>query len=180
MEFIENIIYLPEILTEFECNQLIQKAETVGFQQAMLTGTDGKLFLNTKIRNSSRCMIDDETFAQILLDRISKYLPDYKNFKINERLRILKYRPGEYFRKHYDNYYSSSSMQGFLTIQIYLNDDYNGGSTRFWNHDTYFATKQRKGSVVIFGGDVLHDGEMVKEGVKYSLRTELMRPIGCN
>ncbi|CUA71038.1 hypothetical protein RSOLAG22IIIB_04430 [Rhizoctonia solani] len=54
----------------------------------------------------------------------------------NQRLRFLRYSPGQFFRKHCDgNYHDPESGHiSYYTLQLYLNDipPEQGGSTRFW------------------------------------------------
>jgi hypothetical protein len=58
----------------------------------------------TDFRNNDRCIIDDTDMAKILFERIKTYLPEiWKNYKIvglNERLRFLRYDPGQKFKSH--------------------------------------------------------------------------------
>lgn len=58
---------------------------------------------------------------------------------LNERMRFLKYDPGTFFAPHYDGSYVRSreagvdraGEQSFVTFQLYLNEGFEGGSTRF-------------------------------------------------
>jgi hypothetical protein len=63
---------------------------------------------------------------------------------LNERMRYLRYDPGTYFAPHYDGSYVRSheaglervGEQSFVTFQVYLNEGFRGGSTRFLSrHD---------------------------------------------
>jgi hypothetical protein len=59
-------------------------------------------------------------------------------------MRYLRYDPGTYFAPHYDGSYVRSNEAGpervgeqsFVTFQVYLNEGFRGGSTRFLSrHD---------------------------------------------
>eukprot|EP00388_Colpodella_angusta_P036999 GDKK01040429.1.p1 GENE.GDKK01040429.1~~GDKK01040429.1.p1 ORF type:complete len:343 (-),score=1.83 GDKK01040429.1:191-1219(-) len=58
---------------------------------------------------------------------------------LNERMRYLRYDPGTFFAPHYDGSYvrageagaERSGEQSFITFQLYLNEGFQGGSTRF-------------------------------------------------
>jgi len=101
---------------------------------------------------------------------------------VNERLSFLKYGPGNYFRKHYDGQIElRDGRKARATLQVYLNggttDKIVGGATRIWSHDhqRFYDVEPRVGRVLIFQqAMVLHSGEEVKKGVKYTLRSDFM------
>lgn len=110
---------------------------------------------------------------------------------LNERLRFLRYGPGMYFRPHvdgkfYDNRGAMKKMS-FLTLHLYLNgsDDHGGeeeegpegGATRFWTKDKreYIDVEPKVGRVLLFQQrGMLHSGEEVTAGLKYTIRTDAM------
>eukprot|EP01032_Pedospumella_encystans_P011645 gene11645-13531_t len=65
---------------------------------------------------------------------------------LNERMRYLRYDPGTFFAPHYDGSYvrakeagvERSGEQSFVTFQLYLNEDFKGGSTRFMSQDAIY------------------------------------------
>ena len=64
-----------------------------------------------------------------------------------------------------------------ITIQMYLHDvpEGFGGATTFIGKDEgNFACQPRCGSALIFTQNLLHEGSLVKEGIKYTMRTEVM------
>ena len=89
-----------------------------------------------------------------------------------EPLQILRYRPGQQYHPHFD--WLGETNRRILTALIYLNDDYEGGETRFVK--TGLTVKGRAGDVLLFrnigrdgGLDPLseHAGLPVTSGVKY-------------
>ena len=96
------------------------------------------------------------------------------------RLRFLRYKPGEYFRPHRDGSYCREDHSEFsvATIMFYLNEDMVGGSTTFLEDpgvtDVDIPYHPRTGSVVVFAHQLYHEGEELREGVKYACRTDLM------
>ena len=69
----------------------------------------------------------------------------------------------------------------YVTVQLYLNDRFKGGTTRFLcgsvkkpSKSRYYDVKPKVGSVLIFDHDILHEGSEVKNGTKYSVRTDIM------
>ncbi len=62
------------------------------------------------------------------------------------------------------------------TINIFLNDNFTGGSTEFFSEDgiSQFDAKPLAGRGMIFDNQILHCGNKVMTGCKYLLRTDLM------
>ena len=109
---------LLNVFTPEECQEWIQMTEERGYSAALLNyGVEQVLV--TDVRNNDRCMIDDVDMAQKIFERIKSYLPNrWKDFQLvglNERLRFLRYDPGQRFAPHYGKkiLYSYFSMRFF-------------------------------------------------------------------
>ena len=65
-----------------------------------------------------------------------------------------------------------------ITIQMYLHDVPKefGGATTFIGKDKDHPChcQPKCGSALIFSQNLLHEGSLVKEGIKYTMRTEVM------
>ncbi|KAL8775029.1 MAG: hypothetical protein Q9209_000508 [Squamulea sp. 1 TL-2023] len=109
--------------------------------------------------------------------------------RLNERMRFLKYTKGQYFRPHCDGVYVTpdGSERSYYTLHLYLNDSddassgarIEGGATRFhslsWDEYKYLDVEPKVGRVLIFQHrGLLHAGDDVRGGTKYTLRTDLM------
>lgn len=115
--------------------------------------------------------------------------------RLNERLRFLKYTRGMYFREHIDGSYVTpdGSEISFLTVHIYLNgsapDDtpdeehledheksLKGGATRFFGYiKGYHDINPQTGACLVFQHRALmHSGEDLDQGTKYTIRTDVM------
>lgn len=115
--------------------------------------------------------------------------------RLNERLRFLKYTKGMYFREHCDGSYVTPDGDeiSFLTVHFYLNgqgardsevqhnlEDHEkplkGGATRFFGfHNNTYDVNPATGACLVFQHRMLsHSGEEVEQGVKFSLRTDVM------
>lgn len=113
--------------------------------------------------------------------------------RCNERMRFLRYEDGEYFRPHKDGSYETPDREqrSYFTLHLYLNDHcrytqdglagaeirLKGGATTF--HDSCMKGKldvfPKAGRVLLFQHkDLLHSGADVMQGVKYTMRTDLM------
>lgn len=92
----------------------------------------------------------------------------------NPNLRLYKYTKGMSFGKHVDG---SHAVEGWgktrVTVLIYLSSC-QGGATSF-EHGISFSPKEGAMLLHVHGDDCLeHEGEPVKAGIKYILRTDLV------
>ena len=71
-----------------------------------------------------------------------------------EPLQILRYRPRQQYRPHFDAE-SGTDNQRILTVLVYLNEDYEGGETRFVR--TGLTFKGKRGDALVFR-NALPDG----------------------
>lgn len=86
---------------------------------------------------------------------------------------IIRYGPGGDYEAHAD---AGHDLQyRYFTVLCYLNDDYEGGSTRFpsLNH----ATAPRCGKVILFPSLYFHCAEPVIKGEKYVLLSWVNGPL---
>jgi prolyl 4-hydroxylase len=154
------------VLSPEECAQWISDSEAVGYEPALIT-SNGKQVLMPSVRQGDRCMIDGDTAKlEVLMSR----LPLTELGTINPRLRFLRYNPGDYFMPHHDMRYKRSEW----TLHIYLNEAFKGGETTFIEDAWKVAYTPEAGSVILFHQSLLHEGNIVVEGRKYSVRTEMI------
>jgi hypothetical protein len=104
----------------------------------------------------------------------------YEPVGLNPFMRISKYEAGQSFRWHSDSVYGTSDDNlGFQTLLLYLNDDFRGGETSFrvWEDvedATIVTVVPVTGSALIFDHAQEHQGNLIHEGRKIVLRTEVM------
>ncbi|RHY86600.1 hypothetical protein DYB37_006138 [Aphanomyces astaci] len=174
---------LENVLSSGECNALIRHSEASGYEPALLNVGYGRHVLRPDVRNNDRCIIDDVATASIVWDRVRPHLPSTFQGKpvvgVNERLRFLRYYPGQEFKPHCDGSYRrpDGSEQSYITIQIYLNggDDLEGGDTVIFDRDNTIKVHPVPGRVLIFQHyNVEHSGAPVINGVKYAIRSDIM------
>lgn len=133
LAFILEGVYTPD-----ECAQMVADTERVGYEPAKIDVGGGAQEVASHVRNNDRCMIDAPEQAAELFRRLRGHIPaQWENrpvVGINERLRFLRYHPGQRFRTHYDlNYVRANGECSQVTVHLYLNDVAagNGGTTRF-------------------------------------------------
>ncbi|MFZ6743118.1 2OG-Fe(II) oxygenase [Undibacterium sp. JH2W] len=165
---------IKNFITEEECERMIFSSEQMGYEEAMIqTGTGMRMYKD--VRNNDRVIFDDKPLAAAIFERAKLFLPaelkEWTLLGLNERFRFYRYEEGQYFKWHKDgNYARNEDEVSFLTLLIYLNGDYTGGSTSFrWE-----TIQPEKGMALVFPHMMLHQGAPVESGVKYVLRTDVM------
>mmetsp|Transcript_36378 Transcript_36378/g.104580 ORF Transcript_36378/g.104580 Transcript_36378/m.104580 type:complete len:281 (+) Transcript_36378:75-917(+) len=164
-----------------ECQQLIDAAESVGFGVAGI-GSTGSQGVHTGLRDSGRLISADPLLAEELERRMHPYLPAIWQGRrlvgLNEQLKFLRYRPGQRFVAHVDGNFRrhATPNQTFLTVQLYLSPScIEGGATNFCgSHGAGKGVRclPEQGRVLVFQHNILHEGEEVRAGVKYTIRTD--------
>ena len=179
---------IKDFLSPDECTQLMALAEKHGFET-----------FDVEFRRSSRALIDGPSAAQALFERLEPHLSragldngpkgGWKRCSgLNEMLRFLRYRPGDYFKPHTDGRYvrSADDPRGagdtsLLTLMLYLNQPEKGGETTFMpagfvnkRNQLTHSIRPEAGLCLVFDHDLLHEGAMLREGVKYAVRTDVM------
>ena len=177
-----HLFTVSDVLTPDECAALVDHTEAAGYAEAPITTGRG-FFMVPELRNNTRVMEDVPDRAGWLWERIRPFLPkrvhDWHVVGLNERFRYYRYDPGQYFRWHVDGSYVRSPVeQSLLTLMVYLNDGFEGGSNDFAEIGT---VAPERGMALLFDHRVLHQGAPVQTGRKYVLRTDVMYrdPLVC-
>lgn len=164
---------LPGLLSESECQQLIDLSEKEGY------GLAGSRGFNPMARYAHRCLLDAPRIAQALTRRMATLLPaEYpvgskqQLLGVNQRLRFLKYLPGMHHADHTDCAHEDENGKSFLTVQLYLNSSFGGGQTTFIS-DQLVPIEPIAGKAIVFDHELYHRGGMVTSGVKYALRMDV-------
>lgn len=187
-------LIVDNFLSKEECEHLIKITEACGYEEALVNVGNGAQRSLRDIRNSDRCMIDDERVAAMFYQKCQQYIPDSFNGRIgnsdkrnkqwiktgiNERLRFLRYQKGGYFKPHFDGSYirPNGEEQSFVTFFLFLNEACQGGASTFVsmkNEKDIFPCEPVTGRLIIFEHHICHEGSLVEGGIKYALRTDFM------
>jgi len=143
---VEGAALLHNVLTESECEQLVQVSEELGYTKALVTTSRG--MVEDEMRTNKRVIWQTsvELLNKTVWQRIKEKVPDkisitgkntFHSCGLNERIRFYRYTGGERFAPHYDGAFfrnRSDIERSFFTIIIYLNDDPErvGGETSFF------------------------------------------------
>lgn len=195
----EGIMFVKNLLSPAECANLILATNEIGY-----IPTAG---FDKKVRSNSRCRTIDAGMSTKMLERLAPVFPPYLvidgcRWKIKgflDNWRYCKYREGEHFSPHYDGSkkFTDYSMSVF-TVNIYLNDGFEGGGTRFYMNcekdarendwaaagSVTHTIQPKQGSALIFNHcdkGYLHDGEPFRPTetvqAKYIMRADLVYKV---
>lgn len=180
------LFHIPNVLSKEECDEWISTAERKGFEPASFLMDQQTKNPN---RNNDRLLLFDSARAKLLTERLAPYLPVVWNKKwsfvgVNQRLGFLRYQTDEHYGRHVDVPYEDETLgvQSFLTCQLYLNQDFQGGCTRFMQEKGFKYIQDRSfmdivpetGSVLLFEHELVHEGMAVVSGIKYSVRADVL------
>ena len=175
----DRIFTIENFLSPSECAQQIQNSEALGFDAASITTKTGQQ-MRLDIRNNARVVFDDHALAHNLWQRVEPFVPSplfgRSALEISEQWRFYRYHVGEVFKMHQDGSLKRDSGERTLvTLMIYLNDDYEGGETRFEVRDTpeLISVQPQTGMAHLFLHTLRHEGAQVLAGSKYVLRSNI-------
>lgn len=141
---------LNNVLTPSQCNQIMLMTKNNLVDSSTVGG------YNKKVRNSMQTWISKkDPLVQELYNKLSLIVGIPTSHA--EDLQVVRYLPGQYYNEHHDacctndircSEFIKKGGQRMLTVLIYLNSDFEGGSTRFPNLNTDF--KPNVGSAIVF------------------------------
>jgi prolyl 4-hydroxylase len=178
-ELSANVFTIDGVLSPDECQAMIARAESKGFEIATITAWDGPR-VDRATRSNDRVIVDDTDLAHDVWTRVSAHIPQVRSGRqvrgLNERFRFYRYTPGQRFYWHSDGPFARDNGElSLLTFMVYLSEDYGGGATRFES----LTVAGRMGMALVFDHGLIHEGASVTEGVKYVLRSDVMYgPVG--
>lgn len=183
------IFLIEDVLDAVVCQQMIETANCNGFDSAEILIKQ----VDNQIRNSDLIALGDsnpllESANKLLHSKLSvvqKLL--YQEYGIKflyaEPCSILRYKEGQFYKRHVDNILLASRFQelehGIPTRDIsvvgYLNDDFEGGETYFDRQNV--RVKPLAGAVLVFPAYFSHPHQSlpVTKGQKYAFTTWLFR-----
>jgi WD40 repeat protein len=179
---------IPSLFSEAACKHLLSDKVKTSFEQAIFN-------YPSYYRNNERFVTDNEALAAELFNKVKPYLPEtieitnsipaengtWQLQQLNSRIRFCKYGKNQYFHRHLDGvHYRSETVQSKLTFMIYLNDasEFSGGRTLFYKTknttEIWASYIPKQGDLIVFDHNVWHEGEMLTEGEKFVLRSDIL------
>ena len=174
------IFVIRDFLTPEECQAFVARSESAGYEEATITTAAGAV-MNKEVRDNSRLIQDDPALEALLWERFAPFLSprlgDWRVVGLNERFRYYRYDPGQKFASHRDGAFRRpNGEQSWLTLMVYLNDDFSGGETKFYEDLDVLklSVRPERGMALVFLHHHLHEGAPIVQGRKYVLRTDVM------
>jgi hypothetical protein len=170
----------------FTIDNLFTEEELTEFQIFILnTPLYGRTFTNSEFVNGK---IIHENYSKNIYSKLKHLLPfEYcDNSSVSwsyagstKVIMFANIQPNQQFGIHTDTGYEYDKINNLYskyTLLIYLNDDYEGGTTTFYT-DTFierFKVQPKKGRILCFDIDLFHSGDRVSNGNKMWIGTELV------
>ncbi len=198
---------LRNVLSDAECEAFMALSERMGYIP------DAAVSLPRAIRhNDSVTWVVDEDTDGLLWRRVATLCQDWDNLfngreavGLNARFRFYRYGPGDFFQAHTDGDWPGSRVidellvpnaypdrYSCMTFLVLLNDDFEGGATRFLVNAADPGRPARReddvqavdvftprGGVLCFPHGMhplqcVHSSEPLTAGTKYIIRTDLL------
>jgi predicted 2-oxoglutarate/Fe(II)-dependent dioxygenase YbiX len=176
----DRIITIENFLSPGECEQYIQMSRDLGYIDASITTKSGPS-MRPEIRNNSRVILDEEQMAAALWERIQPFVPSplfrREAIGLNERWRFYQYEAGQRFKMHQDGSVKrDNGEKSQVTFMIYLNDEAQGGETRFERGGALevITVVPKTGMALLFLHTIRHEGAPVLSGRKFVMRSDVM------
>jgi len=178
---------VEDLLTIQECQDLISAAEEYGY---------GATTYPKAYRGNLRLIATDTSLAAAMWTRLQPFVPPtleldgdtWQTVGLNEVWRLSKYHPGDCFQPHCDASFARGDDEtSMLTVNIYMNANFEGGSTRFYANsralEANLTVEPKPGLCLLFRQPpeemYCHDGERVVSGQKYLFRSDVMYRRRC-
>ncbi len=210
LDTVPGAFQLFNVLSPEECTALIQLSENLGYLK------DAAVSLPREIRhNHNVTWVTDELTDQRIWQRVSHMVDDRqgifggkKPLGVNARFRFYRYNEGDFFKPHTDGAWPGSRVingelitnaypdrYSQMTFLILLNEDFEGGATRFFVNEKDPTNPARHGesskevdirtpagSVLCFPHGMhpmhcVHSSEPISKGIKYIIRTDMLFEI---
>ncbi|KAL7533934.1 hypothetical protein ACHAXR_009123 [Thalassiosira sp. AJA248-18] len=185
-------VLLSNVLSPEECAGLIKRAKGEKFEDILMRRPGAGANEISEIASRRRTTMEDLDLASELFDRlvcalqgtelglklqhapwVCKGDPDALNATgLNDRLHVLRYGVGQFFSPH------SRFMRGLevshITMQVYLNNNFTGGTTSFRGGQKFLDVKPKTGSVLLFDQCLRREECEVLAGRKFIIRSDVM------
>jgi prolyl 4-hydroxylase len=166
----KGIYTIKNFLSEEECQKYLSLVFTPPREATNFT--DSGLFKNMK-------WVDQE-LADLFYKKLANYIdPTELAIRANKLIMTGNYESGQQFSLHTDTglfYDKKNREKSRWTLLIYLNDNFEGGNTLFYD-DNWNLTeeiKPEKGKALLFDIDLWHRGDILKSGIKQWIGCEII------
>lgn len=155
-----------QFLSKDQCKYFIGQAHLKGFEEAGIKTYRNTYELIHKVRRSLVATLPtnqkvNSIFKPLLKEYGVKNLP--KDFQ------IIKYRRGDFFKKHTDSGDGTNKRYKTLIIQLSNSNEYKGASVEIFHENIKSTLSTEAGSGVLFDSSLIHEVNELTDGVRYAL-----------
>jgi len=197
---LDHLIHVIPVLTDDEVNELNEYIDThASFEKSLVfsdNNTEGSLKVGGGRTSTGWTIPNSSPIGHKIHLKLNKAIDEYKRRLVDfhssydryplpgahntvsehEGIQIIQYTKGQEYRIHHDTADSQKHKEynRQLSVIVYLNNDFEGGATRFLYTSTEdMAMKPPKGSAIIFPSNwcFKHQGNPVESGKKRILVT---------
>ncbi len=182
MEEISPNIYAKEYFLSVDECQILINSVSERLEPSTVSTMDGKKILHRE-RTSYGAYFEEKEFPK-LAEKIRSFISSFTKlpFENQEKLTVLRYEKDQQFTTHHDCFsteckYIKYGGQRVVSVIIYLNQEFEGGETRFPMFN--FNVVPKTGMIVIWNNMIngrvnslmKHAGKPVKNGIKWIITT---------
>jgi len=189
----ERLYSCSGVFSPTECQRLISELNFTPKEESLQVQFMNSLKGIPVVRTNMRRKYIDENIAKVM-DKIAqqvlpKTLSDGRKYVgIRSQMNFFRYAPGEFFKPHVDGGFISTETghNSEYTFVIYLNDNFQGGSTRFcgiseWEGGVREVTPVQGSVTLLRQSDMKHCGVVLQSGYKFILQGMVMYgPVSYN
>lgn len=170
-------IVIPNFLSKEKCDELIAFSENEGYEEALVKTRGLGEVMNKNMRDNDKVIWHSPETAIELWESVKDVIPTniegYEPTGLDETFRFYRYQDGQQFKPHIDGpTVKSETEKSKITLLIYLNEGFEGGSTTLILENENIVPKT--GNALLFEHKIMHSGRPVINGIKYVLRTDIM------
>jgi len=172
-----NLFLLPNFLDADSCASLTSELILAPTTQApvYIEGAEGTI--HETIRKTTSLHPSDATFWQVhekLLKQKSALEAHFATSLTDcERPQFLRYEKGDFFVRHQDGNTQQLDFDHLrvrrISIVVFLNDSFSGGTLNFYDSTTTFPLKGETGLLVAFTADTFHEVVPVTSGERFTI-----------
>jgi predicted 2-oxoglutarate/Fe(II)-dependent dioxygenase YbiX len=172
-------------MTAAECEAIALRFRDGPWLDATVNSAEGRIVASA-IRDNTVAIVRDESLGRDLAARLRGHVPSVMIVEHPTRgrvrwafdglftpLRLYRYAEGQHFGLHQDqSYVRDDACRSLLTFMVYLNEDFEGGTTSF--PDRPLEITPAAGKALLFQHAILHAGGRVTRGTKLVLRSDVL------
>lgn len=166
-------VTIPNVLTRSQCEMIIQDANVIGMNRAPVMAKDGRS-VTSRTRTCASCWLPKAPHFRWIYNYMAAVIDDvnteHYQFDVMDmqNLQVLRYRPGQWFKWHFDTF-DGSDRKLTCVINLSRPEDYLCGGLRIdgdWYNVERYADQ---GAATIFPSWMKHCAKAPILGTRWAL-----------